>query len=252
MTAAQICTQRGHKVVLFEMSDSLGGHLPMIDKLPFKGDMRRYEQWMVRTTMECGADIRLGTKATPENVMAEKPDALFIATGSDLIVPPIKGIDGKNVVNVIDTDTKKVKTGQKVVVCGGGSSGSECALALAMEGKDVTVVDMIPVEEFGKGMAEISQWMMQSKLIPEYGIKQIGNSKVVAITEKGVEIEDRNWKHSFIEADTVVTAFGLKPVTDGVEELKRLIPEVYVIGDADHVEDMASANHMAYNYAVRV
>ena len=252
MTAAQICTQRGHKVVLFEASGSLGGHLPYIDKLPFKGDMRRYEEWMIRTTMECGADIRLNTLATAKEVLAEEPDALFIATGSELITPPIPGIDGPNVANVIDTDTGKAKTGQKVVVCGGGSSGCECALALAMEGKDVTIVDMLPVEQFGKGMAEISLWMMQSKFIPESDIKLVGDCKVVAISEKGVEVEDRNWNHRFLEADTVVAAFGLKSNTAYIEELKRTIPEVYVIGDADHVEDMASANHMAYNYAVRV
>lgn len=74
----------------------------------------------------------------------------------------------------------------------------------------------------------------------------------MAISEKAVEVEDRNWNHRFLEADTVVAAFGLKSNTAYIEELKRTIPEVYVIGDADHVEDMASANHMAYNYAVRV
>ena len=153
--------------------------------------------------------------ATAKEVLAEEPDALFIATGSELITPPIPGIDGPNVANVIDTDTGKAKTGQKVVVCGGGSSGCECALALAMEGKDVTIVDMLPVEQFGKGMAEISLWMMQSKFIPEYDIKLVGDCKVVAISEKGVEVEDRNWNHRFLEADTVVapSASSRTPLT---------------------------------------
>ena len=41
--------------------------------------------------------------------------------------------------------------------------------------------------------------MMQSKFIPEYDIKLVGDCKVVAISEKGVEVEDRNWNHRFLD-----------------------------------------------------
>lgn len=252
MTAAQICTQRGHDVVLFEANDELGGLLPEICQLSFKGDMRRYADWMVRTTKECGADIRLGVRAGAAEVAAEDPDVILVATGSVPVDPPIPGIDGPNVVSVLDADTGRADIGQRVVVCGGGASGSECALGLAMQGKDVTVVDMVPVEEFGRGMEEIPLWMMQSKYLPEYHIQQIGDCKVVAVTEAGVEIEDRNWNHTLLPADTVVNALGMRPRRDVVEELEQLIPDVHVIGDADHVEGILNANRMAYDFAVRI
>lgn len=252
MTAAQICTERGHDVVLFEEKDALGGLLPEIDNLPFKQDMKRYEQWMVRTTMECGADIRLGVRASKENVAAESPDVIFVATGSEPVKPPIPGIDGANVVSVLDADNDRAAIGQNVVVCGGGASGSECALGLAMQGKDVTVVDMIPTERFGAGMEEIPLWMMQSKYIPEYGIKQIGDCKVVAITDEGVEVEDRDWNHRIIPADTVVDALGMRPRTDLVADLQTLTLDVFVVGDADHVEGILNANRMAYDRAIRL
>jgi hypothetical protein len=42
--------------------------------------MRRYTDWLIRTTMKSGADIRLEFEATPSAVMAEDPDAIVIAT----------------------------------------------------------------------------------------------------------------------------------------------------------------------------
>ncbi|MCD8332198.1 MAG: NAD(P)-binding protein, partial [Oscillospiraceae bacterium] len=102
MMAAQTLTDRGHTVVLFEEKDHLGGHLPDICKLPFKDDLKQYTEWNVRTTLQCGADVRLNTRATPELIAAEDPDALMIATGSRLTKPRIPGIDGENVTDVIE------------------------------------------------------------------------------------------------------------------------------------------------------
>lgn len=61
--------------------------------------------------------------------MAEQPDAIFIATGSSPIVPPIPGIERTE--TILDVDNDRVEVGENVVVCGGGLSGCECALELA-------------------------------------------------------------------------------------------------------------------------
>lgn len=58
----------------------------------------------------------------------------------------------KNVVSVRDVDHKNAVIGNKVVVCGGGLTGVESALQLAREGKNVTVVDMVPEEVFCKSL----------------------------------------------------------------------------------------------------
>ncbi|NMA25085.1 MAG: NAD(P)-binding protein, partial [Clostridiales bacterium] len=80
--AARTLMERGHDVVLFEKKDRLGGLLNDINKLPFKEDLLRHTEWLVRTTMNCGADIRLNTEATPFLVMAENPDAIIVAVGA--------------------------------------------------------------------------------------------------------------------------------------------------------------------------
>lgn len=252
MMAAQTLAERGHSVVLFEAQDRLGGHLPNISCLPFKDDLRKYWEWDVRTTMECGADVRLNTKATPELIVAEQPDVLVLATGSTLLTPPVPGIDRENVVDVVSVDSGKVQTGKKVVVCGGGMSGLECALGLAMEGKEVTVLDMVSTDKFAGEIVFFTRNMLLEEL-GKRGVKLVGDTKVEAFTDKGVETIDRNWKKHTYEADTIVTAFGLRPNTENFDVLTRLVPETYIVGDCgDGAKSIGNANYTAFHYTVDV
>jgi thioredoxin reductase len=245
MTAARTLADRGHEVVLFEKSDRLGGMLKEISSLSFKEDLREYLEWVTRTTLEYGIDVRLSTEATPETVLAEKPDLLFIATGSELLNPPIPGIDKPHVANVLDIDNGYRAAGNTVVVCGGGVSGLECALELALQGKKVTVVDMIPVEEFAAGFSGITRSCLL-KLLADNKVELIGDSLVVQFTDDGVEIEDRNWRHRVLEADTCVTAFGTVADKTLIEELSSLIPDSFVVGDSNEVGTIKTANNSAY------
>jgi 2,4-dienoyl-CoA reductase-like NADH-dependent reductase (Old Yellow Enzyme family)/thioredoxin reductase len=253
MMAAQTLTKRGHSVVLFEAEDTLGGHLPNISKLPFKDDLRQYTDWDVRTTLRCGADIRLGTKATPELIEAENPDALIIATGSRLLKPPIPGIDGPNVSDVISVDSGKTEIkGKKVIICGGGMSGLECALGLAMKGKEVTVIDMIPVDQFAVEIVNFTRNML-FKLLREHEVTFIGEQKIRKITAEGVETMDKEWNTHFYMADHIVTAFGLVPNDEDMEAFLNIVPETYPVGDCWYGnKSIANANTTAFNFAMEI
>ena len=243
--AARTLVERGHDVVLFEKSDRLGGLLNDINKLDFKDDMLRYTEWLQRTTAKCGADIRLNTEATPELVMAEHPDAIVVAVGSEPIAPPIPGLDRPNVVSVLDVDSGRVKVSGKVVVCGGGLSGCESGLQLAMDGCEVTVVDQIPTDKFASGVMEITRNMLLM-LLDDHKVKLIGDHIVRSVDDEGVHIEGRDWKYQTLAADYVVVAFGMKSRAGVVDQFRYLIPDVYVVGDAEKAQNIKSANRTAY------
>ena len=246
MQAAQTLVKRGHEVVLFEKSDVLGGKLNDIDKLPFKGDLLKYTEWDAKTTFECGADVRLGVEATPELVAAENPDAIVVATGGEVIHVPLPGFDSDKVVKVTDVDSGRAKVSGKIVVCGAGASGCESALALAMEGNDVTLVDQLPADQFAKDVTHITRGMLLSQLA-EYGVKCIGDHIVRGLEAGGVRIEGRDWKETVLEADYVVEAFGVRPLP--TEDWFEMIPEVKAVGDASGIGNIMKANRTAFDAA---
>ena len=142
MKAAITAAQRGHRVVLCEKSDQLGGILKSEQALPFKYDMYRLGLSLARAMEIEGVEVRLNTPVTPELLKQEAPEALILAVGSQPIVPPLPGMDGDNVVIVNDYYLQKDKVKDTVVVLGGGLAGCECAVHLGMEGKRVHLVEM--------------------------------------------------------------------------------------------------------------
>lgn len=249
MQAAQTLVKRGHEVVLFEKGDKLGGALNDINKLQFKNDLLRYTGWSVETTMNCGADIRLNTEATPELVMAEQPDAIIVATGSAPINPPIPGLDRADVHEVRDVDSGREKISGKIVVCGGGASGCESALDLAMAGNDVTIIDRMPAEDFAHTVTHITRGMLLAEL-EDKGVKCLGGKNLVSIDDEGVHVQGTDWRYEVLEADHVVNALGIRPLKD--DTWRELIPEVYYAGDCAAIGTIYTANKTGFDVAMDV
>lgn len=249
--AAKTLVERGHNVTLMEKSDKLGGRLHEISCLSFKFDMRRHLQWLMSSTLECGAKILLNTEATPENIMALAPDAVFVATGADRLTLPIPGMDRANVHHVLDVDTGRVQIGENVVVCGGGLSGTESALQLAMDGKKVTVIDMLPVEQFAKDHSPAPRGMLL-QLLERYGVKLIGGVRVCEIGDDGVHVMTQDGTVSVLPCDDVVAAFGMKKNDALLKQMRELLPDVIAVGDCNVVKNIKNANHVAFNMALEL
>lgn len=251
MMAAQTLQKRGHSATLYEKSDRLGGLLIDASAVPFKQLMREYLAWDIRETMECGATVVLNTEVTPELVERENPDAIIVATGSVYMTPPIPGIE--NALSVRDVDAHEVECGETVVVCGGGITGLECALTLSNEGRKVTVVDMLPRENFVMEMPIFNKADLLAQL-EENGVQLIGSQRIQAI-ENGVKTLDADGTERFFPAQSVVNALGVKPD----DALGKALLARYGSADVIMVGDCTArggtyyrANHEAYNAAMRL
>ncbi|MBQ8975182.1 MAG: FAD-dependent oxidoreductase, partial [Oscillospiraceae bacterium] len=233
MEAARRLIQRGNKVVLFEKESRLGGSLIPAGSNALKGDVKRYTDWSVRMTQRLeGLDLRLSTEATRELVMAEKPDAVIVAVGSEPLVPNIPGIDGNNVVLAIDVDMGKVSVGKNVVLIGAGLTGTETATVLAREGHNVTMIDMLSLEEIdSRGSGSRSVSAVLRSMSEEAGVKVITGLRCSEIRPDRVIAQDTQGKIVELECDSVVLSMGVRPRRAVAEQFEGTAFDVVYVGD---------------------
>ena len=246
--AAYTAARRGHQVILCEKESKIGGILKSEQAIPFKHEMYELANTYKKLAENAGVEIRVNTEVTPEYAEKENPDALIIAVGSSPLVPPIKGLDGENVVLVNNYYLEKEKVGDKVVVFGGGLAGCECAIHLGMEGKEVHIVEMR--DELAPD-ANIRHRPLLLKEIDKYATVHTG-CKGLEVSKEGILCEDKEGNQVLVEGDSIICALGQRSRRDVVDALRDSAPYVAVIGDASKVSTITNAVYEGYHAAVDV
>jgi NADPH-dependent 2,4-dienoyl-CoA reductase/sulfur reductase-like enzyme len=239
--------ERGHDVTLYEQSDRIGGRIKDACGAPFKNDLRDYLKYMQEYAENCGARVLLNTKAEPEMLAAEGYDEVVVAIGAVPVMPSFSGTADIPVYWAPDAENGRVPCGENVVIVGGNSVGTEASITLAMEGKQVTVVEMAEQIEFRNGAA----WDLEN-LSRENGVTRLLGWKVVDITKDGVTVEhgtDR--ERRLIPADTVLMAVGMKAQMKEAMAFAHVCAEtsVHIIGDAYCSGDIRDAVYHAFETA---
>lgn len=249
LEAAVTAAKRGHKVILCEKSDQLGGILKGEQAIPFKYEMYELGVTLEKLAKEVGVEIRLHTVVTKEYVEKENVDAVIIAVGSEPITPPIPGLKGNNVVIVNDYYRMQEKVSKQVVVLGGGLAGCEIAIHLAREGKMVQLVEMR--KELAPD-ANIRHRPILIKEIEKNNIHVHLGYKGIAITEQGVVCVDENGKEHVVQGTTIICALGQRARRKEVEELIDCAPYVAEIGDCVSASTITNAVYQGYHAALDI
>ena len=248
LKAAITAAQRGHKVVLCEKSDKVGGILKSEQAIPFKYEMYQLGLSFEKQAIEEGVEIRLNTLVTPEYVAAEKPDAVILAVGSTPIVPQLPGIDGDNVVVVNDYYMQKEKVQDSVVVLGGGLAGCECAVHLGMEGKQVHLVEM---RDILAADCNIRHKPILMKQVEKYATSHLGHTGL-RITNEGVVCKAPDGSEVLIPGKTVICAVGQRANRADVDALRFSAPFVREVGDCVRPANITKAVYEGYHAALDI
>ena len=246
--AAYTAARRGHQVILCEKESEIGGILKSEQAIPFKHEMYELANTYKKLAENAGVEIRVNTEVTPEYAEKENPDVLIIAVGSSPLVPPIKGLDGENVVLVNNYYLEKEKVGDKVVVFGGGLAGCECAIHLGMEGKEVHIIEMR--DELAPD-ANIRHRPLLLKEINKYATVHAG-CKGLEVSKEGILCEDKEGHQMLVEGDSIICALGQRSRRDVVDALRDGAPYVAVIGDASKVSTITIAVYEGYHAALDI
>ncbi len=226
MEAARVCALRGHDVTLYEKR-KLGGALIEASIPDFKADLRNLINYYSVQMGKPGIKV-IEEEATADTLKKGGYDAVIVAAGATPVVPAVPGIDGSNVTDAIKALNGTAKVGQKVAVIGAGIVGTEVAMYLAEQGKEVMVLEMLDTIMAGITPDEkVSYELRISKLPMSFRtgmrLEKVENNKITLIDRCGAQLE--------LAADTVVLACGMRPNREIIDALDGSGIQVVEIGD---------------------
>ena len=188
-------------------------------------------------------------------------EKLILATGSTPVIPDwLKGAHLQNVytvpkdLNYLELMQEKLKDLKNIVVIGAGFIGIEMSDELRKNGKDVTLVEVLPHvlgNAFDTDLADEAENILLERgvrILKEHCVQEIlGEEKV-----DGVKIEN-NGTVSTVKADAVILSVGYKPNTKLAENLNLIFnrdgfikvdeymrtdqPDIFAIGDCAEKRD---------------
>lgn len=184
-------------------------------------------------------------------------DKLLIATGGKPIIPPVEGLNKKNVHTFIKMDDAKklkeaAKPGSKAVIVGGGLIGFKAAEGLHHLGVDVTIVEL--ADRILSTILDAEGASLVSQSLQNDGIKIITGTTVDKIIGdeyvKGVLLKNGQE----LEADNLIIAIGVVPNVDVVRNTSISINRGILVDNTmkTSVEDVYAAGDVAEGYDMLV
>ena len=240
MEAARVLALRGHRPVIYEKSDRLGGTFIPASAESYKGKLRQLLAWYIHQMEVLKVTVNLGVEV--KDVGSLKEDIVIAATGAKAKKLPVKGFD--RTIEACDyLNGTQVK--ERVVVIGGGLTGCEIAYELALQGHSVEIVEMKDdlVAQKGVCLANSSylrEWFAWKK-VPVHlkaRVEEIGDDFVAFRTPDG--------KVTRIGCDSVIASVGYEPSPIAG------VPKARLIGDCLGVGNLRSVIWRAYEVAMKV
>jgi 2,4-dienoyl-CoA reductase-like NADH-dependent reductase (Old Yellow Enzyme family) len=221
LEAARVARSRGHDVVLFEKGDAVGGQINLAAKAPQREQMAGIVRWFDMETKRLGVDRRLGTAASAEMILGERPDIIVLATGGSSNTGQVQGwgFDDGLAVSSWDILSGRVEPGKNVLVYDSMSTHSGAGVAdyLATRGSTVEIVtpDVKIADDVGGTTFPIFYrrlYALDVVMTPNYWLDRVyreGNKLIAVIRNEYTEAQEER------AVDQVVIENGILP-NDGL------------------------------------
>jgi pyruvate/2-oxoglutarate dehydrogenase complex dihydrolipoamide dehydrogenase (E3) component len=225
-------------VILYERTRELGGQVLIAARAPLRPGYGESVSWLARQLRKTAATVRLETEATVERVLADRPDAVVVATGAVPRRPDVPGATLPGVVTVEEILSGAAAAGPRVVVVD-GTGRIQAGLAadyLAIQGRVVSI--LTPHHTVCDDTEGSTKEPLLERLYAR-DVRLIVDTALLAIEADGAgglrvrAANEYSGRDVPLEGvDTVVLAYGGRAVDGLYRGLRGRVPEVLLVGDA--------------------
>ncbi|MCP5088083.1 MAG: FAD-dependent oxidoreductase [Rhodobacteraceae bacterium] len=232
LKAAAVAAERGHQVVLYEATQTLGGQVNLAQLLPGRTEFGGITQNLAREARNARVRIETGVEVTRELVNQVAPDVVVLATGAVPYSPAIEGSQKEHVVSAWQILQGEANVGSRVAIADWRCDWIGLGLAeqLARDGCHVRLA---------------VNGMTAGQSIPQYArdkwlgdLHRLGVEIIHYARLYGVDNDSAYFQHTLsgepivLEGiDTVITSLGHQSVTTLEDELSDWGGDVHIIGD---------------------
>ncbi|WP_219469477.1 NAD(P)/FAD-dependent oxidoreductase, partial [Nonomuraea rhizosphaerae] len=163
-------------------------------------------------------------------------DVLVLATGSEAVVPPVPGAERAVPFRTLDDCHRILEaagSARRAVVVGGGLLGVEAARGLAGRGLPVTLLHL--AGHLMERQLDAEAGLVLGETLAALGVEIRTGVNAEEIREDGVRLAGGE----LVEADLVVLACGVRPVTRLAADAGLLVRRGVVVDDELRTEDPA-------------
>ena len=247
MECALVLKKRGHKPVLFEKTNELGGLFLTASAMSFKENDKELIEWYKKEVAKQGIDIRFNTEVTDLGTL-HGFDEIIVASGSvPRTMPSIKGFEKTLTFTQVLRD--KVDVGDKVLFIGGGQSSCEAAYDMLLNyGKHPIIVeyagDLVAAQATCLANTSYLRDAMEYHKVPVYL-----HSTVTEITDKGCTVKNvQTGETTFVECDSVVNGIGFVPTPVGGKGNKK----AHRVGDCVAIGNLRTVIWRAWAVCMKI
>jgi 2,4-dienoyl-CoA reductase (NADPH2) len=278
LAAATTLAERGHRVVLFDAADRIGGQFNMACRIPGKEEFTETLRYFTRRVEQLpGIELRLGARVDADGLKAGGFDEVILATGVTPRDPRIPGQDHPKVLSYIDVLRHRKPVGTRVAIVGAGGIGFDVAEYLATgadlghastsldvaewrsewgvgdpaatrggllapkptpPARQVTLLQRKPGKH-GAGLGKTSGWVHRATLKMKR-VEMLAGVNYEGVTDDGLVITFGPDRRdgTVLEVDTIVLCAGQEPLRALQAPLEAAGLRVHLIGGADEASEL--------------
>ncbi|HET7879723.1 MAG TPA: FAD-dependent oxidoreductase, partial [Acetobacteraceae bacterium] len=225
LEAARVAAERGHDVVLLEAADRAGGQVLLACRSPRRKELIGIIDWRMQRLASHGVTLRFSKYAEAEDVVAETPDVVFLATGG-LPNTDVLQSGGELVASTWDVLSGAVTPAQRVLVYddNGAHPAMQAAEMLAEAGSVVEIVT--PERQFAPEIGGLNH-AAYAEIFHRHGVRITINARLVSVRRSGNALiatigSDHGPEQFERPCDQVIVEHGTLPAADLYNALRPL------------------------------